>query len=198
MAEYADLRTASMAALDLYDDPDAVHHAMDVIVESAKGFITAQVEAGAHCIGIGDAFASQIGPRFYEEFVFERERQMVAHIHESGAIAKLHICGDTTAILSRMVQTGADIIDVDHLVSSMSVIAHSLGGGEGHVLSGKCDPVTVVRDGTPEQIQAVVSEDVRAARGRCIVSAGCEITPDTSVKNMRALRAPCRDDTLPI
>ena len=77
MAEYADLRGASQAALDLLDDAEAVHHAMDVILESALGFVTAQVEAGAHCIGIGDAFASQIGPELYRTFVYARECELV-------------------------------------------------------------------------------------------------------------------------
>jgi hypothetical protein len=62
VAEYADLRGVSEAAMDFLDDPDACRQAMDVIVDSALEFITLQVEAGAHCIGIGDAFCSQIGP----------------------------------------------------------------------------------------------------------------------------------------
>jgi uroporphyrinogen decarboxylase len=187
IAEYADLRTASKAALDLYDAPEAVHRTMDVIVASAKVFIEAQVDAGAHCIGIGDAFASQIGPTFYDEFVFARERAMVEHIHANGALAKLHICGDTTPILPRMLQTGADIVDVDHMVGTMSVIAKEMA--EAQVLCGKCDPVSVVQDGTTERIEAEVAKDIAEADGRCIVSAGCEITPGTSEENMRALRA---------
>jgi uroporphyrinogen decarboxylase len=161
--------------------------AVDVIVESALDFIKHQVEAGAHAIGIGDAFCSQIGPVLYRQLAWEGERRMVEYIHELGAKAKLHICGNTTAILPDMIKTGADIVDVDHLVTSIGEYVPLLGPNQ--VLSGKSDPVSVIQDGTPNQILKSVEECQKQADGRCIVSAGCEITPDTSLENFRALRA---------
>ncbi len=187
VAEYADLRGVSNAAMDFLDDPEGVEEALEVIVESALEFIRYQVEAGAHAIGIGDAFCSQIGPILYKQFGGPGERRMVEKIHELGAVAKLHICGDTTAILPQMIETGADIVDVDHLVADMAPFAQLLKPGQ--VLCGKCDPVAVVSNGTEAHIRESVHRDFAAAGGRCIVSAGCEITPETSVENMRALRA---------
>ncbi len=185
MAEYADLRNPSRAALDLLDDPRAVHTAMDVIVDAARAFIKAQVEAGAHCIGIGDAFASQIGPALYREFVYDRECDLVTYIHSLGALAKLHICGNTSALLEDMIKTGADIIDIDHLVTNLAHGADLLGNTQ--VFCGKSDPVSIIQNGTHHTIVDSVKSDFDQTRGRCIVSAGCEITPGTSVENMRAL-----------
>ena len=71
VAEYADLRGVSSAALDFLDDPDAVLQALAVIAESALEFIALQVEAGADCIGIGDSFCSQIGPDLYRRLAFD-------------------------------------------------------------------------------------------------------------------------------
>ena len=184
IAEYSDLRGLTNASMDFYDDPDAVHKALDVITDCAIEFMTLQVRAGAHCVGIGDAFCSQIGPGFYREFAFEREKRMVEHLHSLGALAKLHICGNTSSILPDMVRTGADIVDVDHLVSSMREAAPLLGPGQ--VFSGKSDPVSVIQNGTPESIVASVADSFAQAGGRCIVSAGCEITPDTSMENFHA------------
>jgi MtaA/CmuA family methyltransferase len=187
VAEYADLRGASNAAMDFMDDPDTVLKAMGVIVDCALEFITRQVAAGAHCIGIGDAFCSQIGPGLYRQLAFDGECRMVNHIHALGAKAKLHICGNTHAILPDMIRTGADIVDVDHLVPSMQAFAGLLGPGQ--VFSGKCDPVTVIQNGSPSDICASVRSSLEQAGGRCIVSAGCEITPGTTRENVRALRA---------
>jgi MtaA/CmuA family methyltransferase len=186
IAEYVDLRGATDAAMDFYIDPLSMEKALDVIVESALDFITLQVKEGAHCIGIGDSFCSQIGPKLYNGFALEREKEMVNHIHRLGAIAKLHICGNTSLILSDMIRTGADIIDIDHLVPSMIGYADLLGPHQ--VLSGKADPVGVIQNGTTEDIKRVVSNDFRQANGRCIISAGCEITPGTSVENMTAFK----------
>jgi MtaA/CmuA family methyltransferase len=183
VAEYADLRGVSNASLDMYDDPDAVQKAMEVIVDAALEFITLQIKAGAHCIGIGDAFCSQIGPNLYRKLAFEGEKRMVEHIHNLGAIAKLHICGNTESILPDMIKTGANIIDVDHLVPSMSDFAGLLGPDQ--VFSGKSDPVTVIENGNAESIEKSVRLHYEQAGKRCIVSAGCEITPGTTTENMR-------------
>ena len=186
VAEYVDLRGAMGACEDFMDDPGRVGQAMDIITESALGFITCQIQAGAHCVGIGDAFCSQIGPELFRLLGFERERRLVEHIHALGALAKLHICGNTSAILPDMIRTGADIIDVDHLVASVEEFAPLLGPQQ--VFSGKCDPVSVVQNGTPRDIAADIRECQRQSGGRCIISAGCEITPDTSLENFRALQ----------
>jgi uroporphyrinogen decarboxylase len=183
VAEYADLRGVTNAALDFMDDPDTVGQAMEVITANALDFITLQVEAGAHCVGIGDAFCSQIGPELYNLLAFKREKRMVSHIHSLGALAKLHICGNTHAILPGLIKTGADIIDVDHLVPSMSEFAGLLGKGQ--VFSGKSNPVSVIQDGDAKLIEQSVRECHEQAKGRCIVSAGCEIPPGTSLDNMR-------------
>lgn len=186
VAEYVDLRGATSASLDFLLDPENVGKAMDVIIESAKTFIDLQVNAGANCIGIGDAFCSQIGPDLYDRFAFLRQKILVDHVHKLGAIAKLHICGNTHSILPGMIATGADIIDIDHLVPSMSEFTSLLGSYQ--VFSGKADPVSVIQDGTGKKIHETVLNNFSEAAGRCIISAGCEITPGTSLENMRAFR----------
>ena len=190
VAEYADLRGVTTAAMDLLDDPATVGRAMDVIEESAIEFITHQVQAGADCIGIGDAFCSQIGPVNYRRFAWEREKRMIDRIHCLGALAKLHICGNTKPIMPEMIATGADIIDVDHLVPSMAEFAPLLG--EKQVFSGKADPVSVIQNGDAAKIAAAVQSGWEEARGRAIVSAGCEITPGTTAENMHAFENAAR------
>ncbi|MCU0409134.1 MAG: hypothetical protein MUD02_09325 [Bacteroidales bacterium] len=184
VAEYVDLRKASEASVDFLIDPENVSRAMDVIVDSAMAFIDLQVDAGAHCIGIGDAFCSQIGPELYGQFAFLRQKKLVDHIHSRNALAKLHICGNTSSILEMMIATGADIVDIDHLVPSMSAYPTLLRKNQ--VLCGKADPVSVIQDGNPGYIAETAASDYLSAAGRCIISAGCEITPGTSVENMRA------------
>ena len=190
VAEYVDLRGASNASLDFYLDPEVMEKALDIIVESAMEFISLQINEGAHCIGIGDAFCSQISPKFYDQFAFNRQKRLVDHIHRAGALAKLHICGNTNLLLPRMIATGADIIDIDHLVPSMEKYVDLLSPHQ--VFSGKSDPVTIIQDGSQKTIIQSVDSDFKQAGGRCIVSAGCEITPGTSTENMLAFRNAAR------
>jgi MtaA/CmuA family methyltransferase len=191
VAEYVDLRGASNASFDLLTEPETVCKAMDIIVDCAMDFITLQIKAGAHCIGIGDAFCSQIGPELYDQFAFARQKKLVDHIHSEGSLAKLHICGNTESIMKQMILTGADIIDIDHLVPSMGNFANHLTAHQ--TFSGKSDPVSVIQDGIPELITQSVMRDFKEADGRCIISAGCEITPGTTYANMQAFSKAARE-----
>jgi MtaA/CmuA family methyltransferase len=184
LAEYADLRGLSEAFLDIFDDPARVKRACDVFFELALSFSTAQIKAGAHCIGIGDAACSQIGPDTYREFFFPYEKKLVEHIHALGAMAKIHICGNISGILHDLIKTGADIIDADHMVTTISQEVPNLSPGQ--VFSGCIDPVTVLQEGNPDMIQQRAIEAFKNASGRMIVSAGCEVTPDTSLENFTA------------
>jgi uroporphyrinogen-III decarboxylase len=186
VAEYVDLRRATNASVDFLMEPEAVQKAMDVIVESAIDFIEVQIRAGAHCIGIGDAFCSQIGPDLYNQYAFDRQKLLVDCVHSFGAIAKLHICGDTGSILKGMIATGADIIDIDHLVNDISCFAPLLKKNQ--VFCGKSDPVSVIQNGTEDTIRKSVLKDYRDSGTRCIVSAGCEITPGTTIGKMKIFR----------
>lgn len=185
LAEYSDLRGLAGACMDFFDNPSQMEKALDVITDFAAEFAAAQVRAGAHCIGIGDAACSQIGPQLYTSFIWEREKRMVDEIHSMGALVKLHICGDTTPILKEMISTGADIVDVDHLVQDMGGFTEYLMPGQ--VFSGKSDPVSIIQNGSKEDVRNSVATSRRETGERCIVSAGCEITPETSVDNLRIL-----------
>lgn len=183
LAAYCDIRDINMAMTDLYEYPGEVHRALDIITESAIAFITPQIMAGAHCIGIGDSVCSLISPDLYLEFCFERERRLVEHIHSLGAIAKIHICGDISAILPDVIRTGADIIDIDHRTGPITGALKLLRAGQ--VFSGKSDPVSVLQDGDTELIRVSCNSFFREAGGRTILSAGCEVTPGTSAENLR-------------
>lgn len=184
LAEYVDLRGLQDACLDLYDCSEKINLAFDIFVENAINFITRQVKAGAHCVGIGDAACSQIGPELYKTFCFKREKILVDHIHSLGALAKLHICGNTSEILPDMIKTGADIIDIDHLVPEIGKYIPLLNSKQ--VVSGNTDPVAIIQDSEPEVIAANVLDCFKKSKGRGIVSAGCEITPGTTIPNFSA------------
>jgi len=185
MAEYSDLRGLAGACMDFFDNPSQMEEALEIITDFAMEFAAEQVRAGAHCIGIGDAACSQIGPQLYSSYIWEREKRIIEEIHSMGALVKLHICGDTTPILEKMISTGADIVDIDHLVQNMGNFTQFLAPEQ--VFCGKSDPVAIVQNGSEKDILNSVIECRRDTGERCIVSAGCEITPGTSIENMHIL-----------
>ncbi len=183
LAEYCDIRDINMAMTDLYEYPEKVHRALDIITESAIDFITLQVRAGAHCIGIGDSVCSLISPELYNEFCFEREKALSDHIHSLGAYSKIHICGNISAILPDVIRTGANIIDIDQRTGPVNDAVRLLSPGQ--LFAGKSDPVSVIQNGNEELIRESCRSFYREASGRAILSAGCEVTPGTGAGNLR-------------
>jgi len=186
----ADLRGLNTLMLDFYDDADFVDLLTEFVVTMEIAFARAQIAAGATLIGIGDAAASLIGPKFYERFVFGGECRLVRAIHEMGALARLHICGNTRRILKGMGQTGADIVDLDFL---SPIHEGRAAMGERQMLLGNIDPVRVLRDGTPESIAAALAECHRQAGPRYIVGAGCEAPRGTPPENLMAMTSYARE-----
>jgi len=183
-AEGADLRGINTLMVDFYDDPVFVRDLFDFVVDMELIFAKAQVAAGADLVGMGDAAASLVGPRLYNEFVWPCEKKIVEGIHALGARVRLHICGNTRHILEGMGQLGCDILDLDFL-APLSDGRQKMGPEQ--VLLGNIDPVRVLKNGTPDSVYEAVAECHGQAGRRYIVGAGCEVPRDTPPANLLAM-----------
>jgi len=187
IAEYADLRGVESTMMDLIDAPEMYLKAAETIVDNAIRFARAQVEAGADMIGVGDAVASLINPQMYQDFVLPLEKRLFEGIHAAGATVKLHICGDISRNIPYIAQTGADIIDLDWMVS---IEAARAAVGPDVTLCGNFDPAAVLLQGTPEAIAQAARACLDAGGSRFILQPGCEVPPGTPEANIRAF-CPC-------
>ncbi len=180
----ADLRGVNTLMLDFFDDPGFVRDLFEFSVEMELAFARAQIAAGADLIGVGDAAASLVGPKLYDEFVQAYERRLVSSIQAAGARVRLHICGKTRRLYKGMHATGAEMIDLDFM-NPIDEARATMGPNQ--VLAGNADPVRVMREGTAESVERVVSECHRQAGARFIAGAGCEIPRGTPDENLRAM-----------
>jgi MtaA/CmuA family methyltransferase len=183
-AEAADLRGLTALMLDFYDDPTFVEDLFDFVLEMELRFAKEQIAAGAELIGIGDAAASLVGPRFYNAVVWPYEKKMVDGVHALGGRARLHICGNTRPLLEGMARLGCEIVDLDFLTPIAEARERM---GPSQILLGNIDPVRVLRDQDPEGVSAAIAACHREAGDRYIVGAGCEVPRDTQAENLRAL-----------
>lgn len=183
-AEGADLRGINTLMVDFFDDPVFVRELFEFVIEMELRYARAQIDAGADIIGIGDAAASLIGPKFYEELVWPYEKKLVDGLHAMGTRVRLHICGNTSRILDGMGRLGCEIVDLDYL-ASLDAARQAMGHDQ--ILLGNLDPVSAFRYVTPSAVDAGLAECHRQAGARFIVAPGCEVVRDTPVENIQAM-----------
>jgi MtaA/CmuA family methyltransferase len=185
LAEACDLAGVSEMLVWLMVDPDFSNYLLDKCLLTAKDFAKAQIEAGCDLIGIGDAICSQIDVGTYDSYIKDRHKDLISFIHQLGASVKLHICGNTTHILESYRELNADIIDLDYQVD----IAHAREVlGSNVVLSGNINPV-IIQNSSKEEVFQLSKNLVDLYKdSKYILAAGCEITVNTSIENLMAMR----------
>jgi len=185
LAEACDLAGVGEMLMQLMIDPDFSNILMDKCVITAKDFAKLQIQEGCEIIGMGDAICSQIDLDTYNTYIKERHIEIIKHIHDCGAKVKLHICGDITHLLPSIKDLGMDILDLDWQVDMDK--AYKIVGPD-VVRCGNIDPV-LVQNKSSEEISQISSGIMKKEKGRKhIISAGCEITVDTPIENLMAIR----------
>ncbi len=186
LAEAGDLCGAGNLMMLLAENQVWLEELLELCCQVEIQFAGAQIQAGAHIIGLGDALASQISPIMYERFALPYEQRIFDEIHHAGSLCRLHICGNTTRILPSMLKSGADIIDLDWMVDFG---AAGSCFGEQVSFCGNSNPVSDLLQGTPDKVYEVTKNCMTVGGSRSFSAAGCEIPDGTPHENLRALQS---------
>lgn len=177
--------------LALWDDRPLVDAVMDRCAGYAIAYGKALAAAGADVLSGGDSPAGLVGPCLYREVALPAEQRVIAELRAATSLpVSLHICGNSTAILSGMARSGADVLEIDHqvdLAEACRLVPPEIA------LWGNVDPVELLARGTPDQVSAAALEVLRvvnvAGRRRFVLSSGCTLAVDTPPENLAALLA---------
>lgn len=168
---------------EFYKNPAFLDELLEFSANFDTKFAKAQIEAGADVVGVGDSLASQISSRHFER-VLARTRRIFEEIRAGGAHSIYHVCGDTTHQLELLGDSGADIIDLDWQVD-LAQAKKTIG--KNACIRGNFNPVELVY-ATPGRIEELCKRCIKTAGdGGYILSAGCEVPPETSEGNFRAM-----------
>ena len=178
------LRGLNEFMLDIYEDTQFIAELMEFAFELSVKYALAQVDAGAHIIGIGDAVATMVSKKTYEEYAFPYTRNLVAEIKKAGAKVKYHICGDSTHLLPLIKELNADLVNVDtkvDLVKAREVL------GRTTAIKGNIDPVDVLLNGTEARVISESKRCMSAIPDGFMLSPGCEGPKNTPHENFKAM-----------
>lgn len=173
-------------------DRQRIHRLLELTTEASLAFLKAQIDAGAHLIYLGDSLASadMISPAMYREYakpyhnrIFDELRPLC---RRREAFTLLHICGNNLPVLDDFVQTGVDIIEIDH---KMDLGQCKQRIGERVCLIGNLDPTNTILRGTAEQVRQRSKQCLEQAGegGGFLLGTGCFVPQDSPLENLRAM-----------
>lgn len=192
LALAAELRGINAIMTDFVEEPQFAHDLLDFCADVAIAYAPAQIDAGADTMGMSDAAASLMGPKYYEEFLWPRQKRVLEFLRDRhpGVIRRVHMCGRTDPLFAKMGQLPGDLYEIDFPADLAKARA---GIGAGRTLAGNVSTITDLMQGTPEQVY----EACRRCHATCgehyVVGAGCEVSPMTPPENLKAMIAYARD-----
>jgi len=167
----------------LYTEPKAWAKLMEKLVVILRGYLRAQVAAGAQAVQLFDSWVGCLSPRDYAEFVAPYLRELIAGLTDLPAPV-IHFATDVTSLLPLMKDSGAQVYGVDwriELDQAWQII------GSDRAIQGNLDPA--VLSAPPAVIEERVQEILRRAGHRPghIFNLGHGILPDAPIENVQFL-----------
>ncbi len=181
-----ELRGLTRCMMDFLDDPAFMRALLDFTAEVAVVYAEAEIQSGADTIGMSDAAASMMGPKYYGEFLFPRQLRVVESIRQAHpeVIVRLHMCGNTDSLISQIKHLPVHIFELDsptNLPAARAIL------GPDRVILGNVSTITDMLEGSPEQVYEASRRCHKTCGKFHIVGTGCEVPPATPPENLHAM-----------
>lgn len=180
------LRGVEQLLRDCRKQPGEVQRLLRIVTNAQKSCIDAAAKYGLG-IAMADPVAnpSLIGPKMYEKFVFPYTLELTKYAKsKTGFSVSLHMCGSTYAIWKYLRQYDLHELSLDNIVDLNRAVEEL---GDDIPLAGNVDPVSVVMNGTEQEIRDAVSAcmetGMRAKKGFTLAT-GCDIPEITELSKV--------------
>lgn len=188
------LRKTDALMIDLIRNTKLIHELNKISLEASKAYALAKIESGADIIVAGDPTASttMISPNMFEQFALPYLKELFTCVSKAGAVPSLHICGQTTPILEKMVETGAKILELDYQVELKEAKSRI---GSRVCIQGNVNPTGALLRGSTADVLSESRKCISdaAAGGGYILSTGCEVPYEAKKANVKALVKAAKD-----
>ncbi|MEI7990495.1 MAG: uroporphyrinogen decarboxylase family protein [Chloroflexota bacterium] len=170
----------------LVEKPEEMKTIFDFCSEVAIAYGIGMAKSGCHGIQFGEATASLIGRRRYEELVWQYDCKVIRELKKLGVYVFLHVCGNSTPIFDLMVESGADCLEFDSLVD---IAWAKEKAGRKVALKGNINTTYFIMM-SPDEMMAECKRIITAAKegGGFILCGGCEVPADTPHEILQVLR----------
>lgn len=175
---------------DLVRNKENLHRLLDFMTECNLAFVEAVYKEHGLVCGIGDPLSSAnlISARQFEEFAEPYLIRTIDGIYKiTGKKPTLHICGKTRKIWDRLGNMNISAFSVDNC-EDIGELKKVLG--DKVCIIGNVDPVSIIRNGTVEDVYREVKSSIEKAsdsKNGYIVGSGCDIPGGAPIENIKAI-----------
>ncbi|BBN58526.1 uroporphyrinogen decarboxylase [Hydrogenovibrio marinus] len=155
MVEGGSSKTYSKIKAMMYDEPQTLHHILDVLADSVIAYLNAQIESGAQAVQVFDTWGGVLTPRDYKEFSLRYMAKIVDGLKRENEGKKVPVILFTKGggqWLEAMAETGCDALGLDWTTDIDDARARV---GDKVALQGNMDPSILYA--SPERIRQEVA-----------------------------------------
>ncbi|MCP4197696.1 MAG: hypothetical protein GY762_11160 [Proteobacteria bacterium] len=157
--------------VDALIDPGFYQRMMEYFLARYKTFVSQLVAAGVDVLSYGANIANGklISPEFFQKYIRPYEQQFIEFIQSQGVIVLYHNCGYARNLLPIYPGIGMKAYESMTPPRHGDTILEEAVRTFGHdvSLSGNIDQISLLREGSVEDVRAAVRQTIETVRGRC-------------------------------
>lgn len=169
----------------IYENPDAAHTLLDKCTQFIMKYCEALKLTGANGVLMAEPAAGLLSNDDCMTFSSQYVKRIVDRVQDNTFIVVLHNCGNQGQCTQAMVATGAAAYHfgnkcrMDEVIRDVPPTALAMGN---------LDPVSLFKDGTPEQMRQATFDLLEKMRAypNFVLSSGCDTPPHTPKENIDA------------
>ena len=167
----------------IYEHPDAAHVLLDKCTQFIMKYCEALKLTGANGVLMAEPAAGLLSNDDCMTFSSQYVKRIVDRVQDDHFIVVLHNCGNQGHCTRAMVATGAaayhfgNKCQMDEVIRDVPPTALAMGN---------LDPVSLFKDGTPEQMRKATFDllDKMRSYPNFVLSSGCDTPPHTPIENI--------------
>jgi len=169
----------------IYENPDAAHTLLAKCTQFIEKYCQALKQTGANGVLMAEPAAGLMSNDDCLHFSSAYVKYIINKVQDENFIVILHNCGNTGQCTKAMVSTGAAAYHFGNKCRMEEVIRDVPPTA---LAMGNIDPVSVFKDGTPEEMRQTVLDLLEKMRDypNFVLSSGCDTPPHTPIENINA------------
>jgi len=184
------LRGYENLLFDMVDADVRLDHLIEMVETFSLGLVQRYLDLGVAMLCYPEDLGMQNGPMvsppLFRKYIKPIYEHLTAPAHEAGCLVHMHSDGDIRALADDLLVSGVDALNLQDLVNGIDWIATHLKGRV--CIDLDLDRQQITRFGTPEQIDALIREEVEklgSPEGGLMMIYG--LYPGVPLENVRAV-----------